>query len=115
MRRVAVWLTLLVCSCFLSTRVAGFYGVAVPVARKGGLSPVPDMDCIFVYSCAPLTSSSILPPISSDPFDKLPIDLVPSTSNLSSFLRPVYVGRAAGRCQRRTIQMQDGRGCKHRE
>jgi hypothetical protein len=98
-RVAGVCALLLLCCSALCRPVLAFYDVAVPVALTTGSAPVPNENCIFVYSCAPLVSSSILPPNSTYPFAELPADLVPSA--LSATVRPVYVGRAAGRCQRR--------------
>lgn len=97
-------LLLLLCCSLLCHPALAFYGLAVPVASSTGTAAVPNVDCIFVYSCAPLVSSSILPPNTTYAFAELPAELVPSA--LSATVRPVYVGRAAGRCQRRLQQFK---------
>jgi hypothetical protein len=61
------------------------YHVAVPdalsAASPTGLASVPNTDCIYAYGCAPLASTTST------------VWVVGTT--------PVYIGRAAGRCQRK--------------
>lgn len=102
----ALCLAVAVCTLLHHQPVSGFYGVTVPIARNNGPYAVPNVDCIFVYSCAPLT---VVPAASDDPRTTLLNESFPAFA--SSGMRPVYVGRAAGRCQRRLTEFK----CKIQE
>ena len=72
--------------------VSAFYGVAVPAALTFGSTPVPNEDCIFLLKCAPLGTDELEAILSST----IDVDAA----------RPLYVGRAAGRCQRRLDEIK---------
>ena len=83
-----MWILLLLglsCACY----VDAFYGVRIPVVRSSSAdSAVPNSDCIFVYSCWPsLSFDSTLP--------------LPSPELRVNGSKAIFVGRAAGRCERR--------------
>lgn len=82
-----LWLAATLAVVVLAPPVAAYYGVAVLYAQPGG--PVPNADCIYVYKCAPLPRDF-----------NVTVSQLPSDVDYDAAI-PVYVGRAAGRCQRR--------------
>ena len=73
-----------------------FYGIAVPVSPSSGPDPIPNADCLFVYSCV-----SHAVPLSSLNATGLLVVLDPDIS-----AEAVFVGRAALRCQRRLQELK---------
>lgn len=70
---------------------------------------IPNEDCIFVHLCQALSPAS--PPVNPATFvdegaDEFPLPVESPPTSSEPGLRSVFVGRAAGRCQRRMMEMK---------
>src|SRR5687767_12440550 len=92
-----VWMLVLALTVALSSLPhASAYAVWIPVAMTSGTVPVQNVDCILAVRCASLPAG--IDHEADDPMAiaDLDIDHAPT----------VYVGRAAGRCQRKLNEIK---------